>query len=331
MGSMRPNGEAPAIEVRGLRKSFGDHLVLDGIDFSVAQGEIFCLLGPNGSGKTTTVEILATLQPADEGALRVGGHDPESEPDAVRRSIGVTGQFSAVDDLLTGRENLSMMADLAHLGRAEGRDRVAEMLERFDLVEPADTMVATYSGGMKRRLDLAMTLLLEPQIIFLDEPTTGLDPRSRIATWEIVRERTAAGVTILLTTQQLEEADRLADHIAILDGGRVVTEGTPSQLKQLVAGGHLELVLPDPVAFAAAGRAIGDVEWDGDPDRLTLRIPTDGSAESLYELLGRLDHHQVSVESVAVRTADLDDVFLALTAHSDAERALVGAGPRESR
>ena len=223
-----------AIAVEGLRKSYGDHLVLDGVDLDVAEGTVFALLGPNGAGKTTIVQILSTLIGADAGAVRVAGHDLDREPDAIRAAIGVTGQFSAIDTILTGRENLILMADLHHLGRTPGRRRAAELLDRFDLADAADRPAATYSGGMRRRLDLAMTLVGTPRLIFLDEPTTGLDPRSRHTMWEIVRGLVAGGITVLLTTQYLEEADQLADRIAVLDHGRLVAEGTAQELKRLV-------------------------------------------------------------------------------------------------
>jgi ABC-2 type transport system ATP-binding protein len=228
------------IEVTGLRKAYGDHVVLDGVDLAVAEGTVFALLGPNGAGKTTIVHILSTLIGADGGELRVAGHDVAREPDAVRAAIGLTGQFSAVDNLLTGRENLILMADLRHLGRAAGRRRAVELLERFDLAEAADRPAATYSGGMKRRLDLAMTLVSEPRLIFLDEPTTGLDPRSRRMMWELIRDLVAGGVTVFLTTQYLEEADELADRIVLLDDGRVVAEGTPEELKRLAGAASLD-------------------------------------------------------------------------------------------
>src|SRR5579864_5417438 len=214
------------IKTRGLCKSFGNHVVLDGIDLNVAAGTIFALLGPNGAGKTTTVQILSTLIRVNSGEVRVAGHDPLREPDAVRAAIGVTGQFSAVDNLLTGEENLLLMADLHHLGRSRGRRRAAELLDRFDLADAAKKTPATYSGGMRRRLDLAMTLVGDPRIIFLDEPTTGLDPRSRHTMWQSIRDLVAGGVTILLTTQYLEEADQLADRVAVLDRGKLVAQGT---------------------------------------------------------------------------------------------------------
>jgi ABC-2 type transport system ATP-binding protein len=224
------------IAVRGLRKSFDDHVVLDGVDLDVAPGTVYALLGPNGAGKTTMVQILSTLIRADAGELRVAGHDVGDEPDAVRAAIGVTGQFAAVDNLLTGEENLILMADLHHLGRREGRRRAAELLERFDLTEAARRPAVTYSGGMRRRLDIAMTLVGEPRIIFLDEPTAGLDPRSRRTMWAIIRDLVAGGVTIFLTTQYLEEADELADRIALLDDGRLVAEGTADELKDRIPG-----------------------------------------------------------------------------------------------
>jgi ABC-2 type transport system ATP-binding protein len=229
-----------AIEVRDLRRSFGDNVVLDGIDLDVAEGTVFALLGSNGAGKTTMVSILTTLIDADDGSARVGGHDLDSDPDGVRAAIGVTGQFAAVDNLLTGEENLRLMADLLHLGRDEGRRRMAALLEQFDLTDAAGRPAVMYSGGMRRRLDLAMTLMGDPQVIFLDEPTTGLDPRSRYTMWEIIRGLVARGVTIFLTTQYLDEADRLADRIAVLDGGRLVAEGSPDDLKQEVGAHDLD-------------------------------------------------------------------------------------------
>jgi ABC-2 type transport system ATP-binding protein len=300
-----------ALSATGLRKSFGDKTVLDGIDLEVAEGTILGLLGPNGAGKTTTVNIFSTLITADGGEVRVGGHDVATEPDAVRRAIGVTGQFSALDDLLSAQENLILLADLLHLGKREGRRRASELLERFDLADVAGKPVATYSGGMRRRLDLAMTLVGRPRIIFLDEPTTGLDPRSRRTTWEIVRELVAGGTTILLTTQYLEEADQLADRIALLDGGRIVAEGTANELKRRVPGGHVRLRFADAAALAAA--AIG---FDGaarDDDGLALQVPGDGSVQAVRDVLDRLDALAIPLEELSLHTPDLDDVFLALT------------------
>jgi ABC-2 type transport system ATP-binding protein len=322
-----------AVEVRGLRKSFGDHMVLDGIDLTVAEGGVFALIGPNGSGKTTMVWILSTILPPDSGGtVRVAGHDVRREPDLVRRAIGVTGQFSAVDNLLTGEENLLLMADLSHLSRSDGRRRSGELLERFDLATAAGKPALSYSGGMRRRLDLAMTLVGGPRVIFLDEPTTGLDPRSRRTMWEIVRELSAAGVTVFLTTQYLEEADRLADRVAVLDHGRLAAAGTPAELKRVVPGGHVELRLPDTAALEMATRAIGaqhaTQHATQDKDALIVRFPTDGSVADLRRLLDRLDDHSVPVESVSVRTADLDDVFFALTGRSDAAKHPAVEGTR---
>ncbi|MDG4804805.1 ATP-binding cassette domain-containing protein [Micromonospora sp. WMMD980] len=298
------------ISVTGLRKSFGDHVVLDGIDLRVPGGTVFSLLGANGAGKTTT-RILSTLLAADAGEVRVAGRDLAREPDAVRAAIGVTGQFSAVDKLLTGAENLRLMADLHHLSRNEGRRRTAGLLERFGLTEAAGKPASTYSGGMLRRLDLAMTLVGDPRVIFLDEPTTGLDPRSRRDMWQIVRDLVAGGVTIFLTTQYLEEADELADRIAVLDRGRVVAEGTPDELKRRIPGGHVRLRFADPQALEAAVRVLDRATRD--TDALALRVPGDGSLRSLRALIGQLDDRGVEVDELSVHTPDLDDVFLALT------------------
>lgn len=303
----------PAISVKGLRKSFGDHLVLDGIDLAVDEGRIFSLLGPNGAGKTTAVNILSTLIRADSGNVTVAGSDAATDPDGVRAAIGVTGQFSAVDSLLTGEENLVLMADLNHLPKKEGRRRVAELLERFDLVEAARKPAMTYSGGMRRRLDLAMSLVGDPKVLFLDEPTTGLDPRSRRTMWQIIRELVAGGVTVFLTTQYLEEADQLADRIALLDRGRIVAQGTPEELKRLVPGGHVLLRFADGRGLASAVALVpGGIQ---DEDALTLQVPSDGSMRSLKALLDRLDDESIEVAELTVHTPDLDDVFLALTGH----------------
>jgi ABC-2 type transport system ATP-binding protein len=309
------------IEAQGLRKSFGNHVVLDGIDLNVAAGSIFALLGPNGAGKTTTVQILSTLISADSGEVRVAGHDLVREPDAVRAAVGVTGQFSAVDNLLTGEENLLLMADLHHLGRRERRLRAAELLERFDLVDAAKKTPATYSGGMRRRLDLAMTLVGDPRIIFLDEPTTGLDPRSRHTMWQIIRNLVASGVTIFLTTQYLEEADQLADRIAVLDKGKLVAQGTSDELKRLIPGGHILLQFADMSRLELAARTLSEVVRDD--NELTLQVPTDGSVCSLRTVLDQLDHAAIDVNGVSVHTPDLDDVFFALTSHPNPKKGSV--------
>jgi ABC-2 type transport system ATP-binding protein len=305
--------EAPAIAVRGLRKAFGEHVVLDGVDLEIPVGSVLALLGPNGAGKTTIVHILSTLVAPDAGSVAVGGRDLATDPNGVRAVIGVTGQFSAVDDLLTGRENLALMARLRHLGAAEARRRVDELLERFDLVEAAGKRVSTFSGGMRRRLDLAMTLIGDPRIVFLDEPTTGLDPRSRRTMWDIVRGLAADGVTILLTTQHLDEADELASRVAVLDGGRIVAQGTPDELKRLVPPGHLLLRVDDAAALGAAAAALPDGVRDD--EALTLRVPREGGVRALRAVLDRLDAAGVEAADLEVRTPNLDDVFFALTGH----------------
>jgi ABC-2 type transport system ATP-binding protein len=310
-----------AIAVTGLRKSFGDKVVLDGIDLDVREGTTFALLGPNGSGKTTTVQILSTLIGFDGGQARIAGHDLVKEPDAVRAAIGVTGQFSAVDNLLTGEENLVLMADLHHLGRAEGRRRVADLLDRFDLTEAARKQTSTYSGGMRRRLDLAMTLVGEPRVIFLDEPTTGLDPRSRRMMWQTIRGLVAGGVTIFLTTQYLEEADQLADRIAVLDRGKLVAEGTAEQLKRGLPGGHVRLRFADAAGLDAAARVLDGVSRDD--EALTLQVPSDGGVPALRGLLDRLAQAAIEVDELSVHTPDLDDVFFALTGHPTAIKEAV--------
>ncbi|MEU6904452.1 ATP-binding cassette domain-containing protein [Streptomyces coeruleorubidus] len=300
-----------AIAAKGLRKVYGDKTVLDGIDLAVPAGTVFSLLGPNGAGKTTAVKILSTLITADAGELHVGGHDLADDPQAVRAVIGVTGQFSAVDGLITGEENMLLMADLHHLSRSEGRRTSAELLERFDLVEAAKKPASTYSGGMKRRLDIAMTLVGNPRIIFLDEPTTGLDPRSRHNMWQIIRELVADGVTVFLTTQYLEEADELADRIAVLNDGKIAAQGTTGELKRLVPGGHVRLRFTDPAAFQSAAVALREATRDD--EALALQIPSDGSQRELRSVLDWLDSAGVEADELTMHTPDLDDVFFALT------------------
>jgi ABC-2 type transport system ATP-binding protein len=308
-----------AIETRGLRKSFGDHVVLDGLDLEVRAGTVFSLLGPNGAGKTTTVQILSTLIGFEGGEARVAGYDVTTEPDAVRAAIGVTGQFAAVDNLLTGEENLILMADLHHLGRRAGRNRARELLTKFEILDAAAKPAATFSGGMRRRLDLAMGLVGDPRLVFLDEPTAGLDPRSRRTMWQIIRDLAADGVTIFLTTQYLEEADQLADRVAVLDHGTLVAEGTPAELKRMVPGGHVSLRFTDAAELDRAARAFGDSVRDD--AELTLQVPGDGGVRALRELLARIDTAAVEVDSLSVHTPDLDDVFLALTGHPQEQQA----------
>jgi ABC-2 type transport system ATP-binding protein len=308
-----------ALEATGLRKSFGDTIAVDGLDLAVEQGSVFALLGPNGAGKTTTVQILCTLLRADAGEIRVAGHDPVRDPQAVRDAIGVTGQFSAVDNLLTGEENLQLMADLRHLTPGEGRRRAAELLERLDLVDEARRPAGTYSGGLRRRLDLAMTLIGEPQIIFLDEPTTGLDPRSRRVVWDLVRELVRGGATVLLTTHYLEEADELADRVALIDHGKVIAEGTPDELKRLIPGGEITLRFAEGSSLAAAARLLPGAQEDA--EALELHVTADGGVEALRRALDRLGEASIPVEDVAILTPDLDDVFLTLTDHTDREEA----------
>ncbi|MDA8045187.1 MAG: ATP-binding cassette domain-containing protein [Actinomycetota bacterium] len=320
-----------AVSASGLRKSFGARLVLDGLDLEVAEGTIFALLGPNGAGKTTIIRILSTLITADAGKIRVAGRDVVTDADGVRAVIGVTGQFSAVDNLLTGAENLQMMTDLRHLGRRAGARRVAELLEQFELADAANQRLSTYSGGMRRRLDLAMTLVSRPQVIFLDEPTTGLDPPSRLTMWQIVRDLAAAGVTILLTTQYLDEADQLADRIAVLDQGHIVAEGTPAELKDRIPGGHFRLHFADGDLLRSATSLLPGAA--ADQDQLVLQVPADGSVDSLRQLLDTLHHARIAVERLTIHTPDLDDVFLAVTgSHAAGERdrdaTTQGAAPR---
>ncbi len=318
MNALTTHATRPAVSVNGLRKAYGEKVVLDGVDLSIGEGEVIALLGPNGAGKTTMVRILSTLIPADAGTASVMGHDLRREAGAVRAVIGVTGQFSAVDNLLTGEENLLLMGRLLHLPATEVRARTARLLERFDLVEAARRIPATYSGGMKRRLDIAMTLMGRPRLIFVDEPTTGLDPRSRHTVWQLVSDLVAEGVTILLTTQYLEEADQLADRIALLDRGRIVAEGTPEELKRRMPGAHIRLRFSDAASLDAAARVLR--ESMRDDEELVLRVPNEGGIRSLRDVLARLGN-DVAVEDLSIHTPDLDDVFFALTGDSSKEQA----------
>ena len=302
-----------AIEAVRLRKSYGDHVVLDGIALRVPRGTVFALLGPNGAGKTTTVRILATLAAPDDGRALVAGHDVVTQRKDVRHRISLTGQYVAVDDLQTGRENLQMIAALRQLPRAQAKARAAELLERFDLVGAADRRLSTYSGGMRRRLDLAASLIGHPDVLFLDEPTTGLDPRSRRATWQLITELAATGVTVFLTTQYLEEADTLADRIAVLDRGAIVAEGSAAELKQQIADQRLDLELSDAAAFDELCELLGDRATHAESDLLTIGVPTDGTAPDVRALLDELDPEGSRIARFSVVQASLDDVFMALT------------------
>jgi ABC-2 type transport system ATP-binding protein len=306
-----------AVSVTGLRKAYGDKVVLDGVDLNIAEGEVFALLGPNGAGKTTMVRILSTLIQADAGTATVMGYDLRGEAGAVRGVIGVTGQFSAVDNLLTGEENLLLMGRLLHVPATERRARTTELLERFDLVGAARQTPATYSGGMTRRLDIAVTLMGRPRLIFLDEPTTGLDPRSRQIMWQLIRGLVTEGVTILLTTQYLEEADQLAGRIAVLDQGRIVAQGTPEELKRRTPGAHIRLLFADADSFDKAARALP--EGTRDEEELVLRVPNDRGVQSLRGVLARLGD-DVAVEDLSIHSPDLDDVFFALTGNASKEK-----------
>ena len=314
-----------AVETIGLRKAYGPKTVLAGVDLAVTRGSVFALLGPNGAGKTTTVRILATLQPPDGGLARVAGRDVAGEPDAVRRAISLTGQFAAVDDQLTAEENLLLMGRLRRLGRAERRRRAAELLDMLELTADARRRVKTFSGGMRRKVDLAMSLVGRPEVLFLDEPTTGLDPRSRQAVWDVVGELVESGVTIFLTTQHLEEADQLADRISVLDGGRVVATGSADELKRRIGTEQLELALADQAGVERTRGLLGPdvvVAAESRPGAGALvRVPTDGSADHLRHVLDTLAGGGVGVSTATVRRPTLDDVFLTLTGTRDLEGA----------
>jgi ABC-2 type transport system ATP-binding protein len=308
-----------AIEASGLAKSYRDLRVLDGVDLNIPRGSVFALLGPNGAGKTTAVRILATLTEADAGRARVAGFDVRRERSAVRRRISLTGQFAALDDAQTGEENLRMMGRLARLSRAEARQRATELIQRFDLTAAARRRAGTYSGGMRRRLDIAASLVGRPSVIFLDEPSTGLDPQSRLTMWQVIEGLAAEGVTVFLTTQYLEEAERLAETIAVLDGGRIIAQGTAAELKQRVAAQRLDLTAASEAAYDDLTRHFGGRAIHRDHASLTLGVPTNGSAAEIRALLDTADPGRTLVASFAVQTASLDDVFLILTHHDTAK------------
>ncbi len=307
-----------AVQIRGLTKAFADHPVLQGIDLEVPEGGVLALLGPNGAGKTTTVRIVATLLAPDAGSVEVAGFDVVRQRRQVRRALALTGQDVAVDSVLTGRENLLLVAALRGLSRRDAGRRAGELLDRFDLGDAADRRVGTWSGGMRRRLDLAAAVVVRPQVLVLDEPTTGLDPRSRQAVWAGVRELVAAGTSVLLTTQYLEEADRLADDVAVLDAGVVVARGTPAELKARIGETRLELELRDAAAFEGARDAVAARVVAADADARTLSLATDDDPASIRALLDLADPDRSRLVRFAVRTATLDDVFLAVTAHDRA-------------
>jgi ABC-2 type transport system ATP-binding protein len=301
------------VEAHGITKSFGEHRALDRVDLAIEGGSVLALLGPNGAGKTTMVRVLATLTRPDAGTAVVAGHDLLADPVGVKRSISLTGQFAAVDDVLTGRENLDLIARLRRLPRRAARARTAELLDAFALTDAADRRAGTYSGGMKRRLDLAMGMVERPRLLFLDEPTTGLDPRSREALWDTTVRLTEEGVTVLLTTQYLEEADQLADTIAVLDRGRIVARGTAAELKARVGGATMRLRFPDAGSYDEAARCLGPV--GGDARLRTLELATDGSAADVHRTLDRLLAAGIASPEVSIERPSLDDVFLQLTDH----------------
>ena len=322
----RMDGSAPAILAEDLRKSFGEVHALRGIDLAVPPGTVLGVLGPNGAGKTTAVRILTTLLRPDGGRAVVAGHDVVRDPAAVRRAIGLAGQSAAIQEELTGRENLEIIGRLFHLSRAHARTRAAELLERFDLTEAADRAAKNFSGGMQRRLDLAASLVGNPSVLFLDEPTTGLDPRSRLAMWDIIRSLVAGGTTLLLTTQYLDEADELADEIVVIDRGLVIAAGTAQELKGRIGGDVLEFEVPDRDRLedaVQAVRAVGDSDphADAETGRVSIAVGSRGSA-ALVDAVRGLDAATVEVRGLELRTPSLDDVFLALTGHAAEDEAV---------
>lgn len=319
MAAASSTARGDAIVVKNLQKSYGKLRVLDGISFKVKRGTIFALLGPNGAGKTTTIKILSTLLEADAGQATVNGYNVAENEGGVRESIGLTGQYAAVDEYLSGQENLELIGRLYRLDRAEVSKRTKELLEEFDLVEASKRPVKTYSGGMRRRLDLAMSLIATPPIIFLDEPTTGLDPRSRMTMWAIIKNLAENGTTILLTTQYMEEADQLASTIVVIDGGKVIAEGDPNSLKAKVGSEHIDLTIAKKASFEKAVQAVSSDKPAADAERRTISIATKGGVKKLKEILQRLDDEGVAVEHVTLRRPTLDDVFLSLTGHGTTE------------
>jgi ABC-2 type transport system ATP-binding protein len=301
----------PMIEASGLTKRYGSTQALAGVDLEVPTGSILAVLGPNGAGKTTAVRILTTLATPDGGRALVAGHDVVRDAAAVRNCIGVTAQDATVDLALTGRQNLTMIGRLSGLSRKRARDRATELLGRFELTDAADRVLKGYSGGMRRRLDLAAGIVTRPPVLFLDEPTTGLDPTSRARMWRVIRDLVAEGTTLLLTTQYLDEADELAHQIAVLDDGRIVAEGSPAELKSRIPGGHVRLHFADLHEFHSAAELLPAA--GPDQDQLVLQVPADDSVDSLRELLDDLHRARIQVERLSIHTPDLDDVFLAVT------------------
>jgi len=321
-----------AIEVSGLQKSFGEVQALRGIDLTVEQGTIVGLLGPNGSGKTTTVRILATLLKPDAGIAKVSGFDVSKSPDQVRTLIGLTGQYAAVDEYLTGRENLQLFGQLFHLSKKQAGERADELLTRFDLADAADRGIKGYSGGMRRRLDLAASLIGRPSVLFLDEPTTGLDPRSRLGMWEVIESLVAQGTTVLLTTQYLEEADQLASRSVVLDHGSVIAQGTSDELKSQVGGDRVEVVVELPSQLALAKDALSSIasgEINTNDEQRKVIIPTSGGSRTVVEAVRLLDEAQISIADIALRRPTLDDVFLSLTGRSAEEEQSTETKPKK--
>lgn len=310
------------IVVKGLKKSFKKVEVLKGVDLSVKRGTMLALLGPNGAGKTTTVRILSTLLTPDDGQVMVDGFDVRRDANKVRSVIGLTGQYAAVDEYLSGRENLVMMGQLYHLSKTDAKRRAEELLEQFDLVEAADRSAKTYSGGMRRRLDLAASLIATPPIIFLDEPTTGLDPRSRLAMWDVIRKLMADGTTILLTTQYLEEADQLADKIAVINDGTIVANGTADELKKMIGNDRIEFIIDEKSSLEKAKKALSKEEIQVNKEQRSITVTATNGTKQLYNLLGELQNAKVEVESMSLHKPTLDDVFLKLTGKTatDAEK-----------